>query len=76
MHEHLNKIKMLNLILCTFTIIFLIYKHCCILLFLKNMHLLSLAPPGLSCIMQTLSCDIWDLVPLPGIEPRPPALGA
>ena len=32
MHEHLNKIKMLNLILCTFTTIFLNYKLCCILL--------------------------------------------
>ena len=24
----------------------------------------------------TLSCGMWDLVPWPGIEPRPPALGA
>ena len=31
---------------------------------------------GLSCSMQTLSCSIWDLVLRPGIEPRPPALGA
>ena len=23
-----------------------------------------------------LSCSIWDLVPSPGIEPGPPALGA
>ena len=25
--------------------------------------------------MQILSCDLWDLVPLPGIETWPPALG-
>ena len=25
--------------------------------------------------MQTLSCSMWDLVPWPGIEPGPPALG-
>ena len=24
--------------------------------------------------MQTLSCGMWDLVPRPGIKPRPPAL--
>ena len=24
--------------------------------------------------MQTLSCSLWDLVPWPGIKPRPPAL--
>ena len=28
-----------------------------------------------SCSMQTLSCGMWDLVPWPGIKPRPPALG-
>ena len=28
-----------------------------------------------SCSMQTLSWGMWDLVPWPGIEPRPPALG-
>ena len=26
--------------------------------------------------MRALSCDMGDLVPQPGIEPRPPALGA
>ena len=25
--------------------------------------------------LQTLSCGMWDLVPHPGIKPRPPALG-
>ena len=25
--------------------------------------------------MRTLSCDMWDLVPQPGIKPGPPALG-
>ena len=29
-----------------------------------------------SCGMQTLSCGMRDLVPWPGVEPRPPALGA
>ena len=29
-----------------------------------------------SCGMWTLSCGMWDLVPWPGIEPGPPALGA
>ena len=29
-----------------------------------------------SCSIQTLSCSMWDLVPWPGIEPRPPALWA
>ena len=35
-----------------------------------------LAVPGLSCGMQTLSCCMCDLVPGPGIKPRPPVLGA
>ena len=30
----------------------------------------------LSCDMQTLSCSMWDLVTQPGVEPRPPVLGA
>ena len=30
----------------------------------------------LSCSLRTLSCGMWDLVPWPGIEPGPPALGA
>ena len=29
-----------------------------------------------SCGIQTLGCGMWDLVPWPGIEPGPPALGA
>ena len=28
-----------------------------------------------SCVMQILCCSMWDLVPWPGIKPRPPALG-
>ena len=28
-----------------------------------------------TCGMQTLSYSMWDLVPWPGIEPGPPALG-
>ena len=35
-----------------------------------------LAALGLSCGTQDLSCDMWDLVPWPGMKPRPPALGA
>ena len=30
----------------------------------------------LNCGMWALSCSLWDLVPWPGIEPGPPALGA
>ena len=37
--------------------------------FLKKNVFIYLAATGLSCAM-------WDLVPRPGIEPRPPALGA
>ena len=29
-----------------------------------------------NCGMQTLSYSMWNLVPWPGIKPRPPALGA
>ena len=29
-----------------------------------------------TCSMQSLSCSMWDLVPWPGIEFRPPVLGA
>ena len=35
-----------------------------------------LAVPGLSCGIWTLSCGTWNLVQWPGIESRPPALGA
>ena len=47
--------------------------------------LFILAVPGLSCGiqiidlhcgMQTVICGMWDLVPRPGIEPGPHALGA
>ena len=30
----------------------------------------------ISCGMRNLSCGLWDLVPWPGLEPGPPALGA
>ena len=39
-------------------------------------RLIYLAVPGLSCGLQGLSCDMWDLVPWPGIELRPQALEA
>ena len=35
-----------------------------------------LAVLGLSCHTQIFSCDVWYLVPWPGIKPGPPALGA
>ena len=28
-----------------------------------------------NCGLQTLGCIIWDLIPLQGIKPEPPALG-
>ena len=34
-----------------------------------------LAAPSLSCHMRDLRCRMRHLVPLPGIKPRPPALG-
>ena len=39
-------------------------------------HFFFLAMLDLSFSTQDLSCSMWDLVPQPGIEPRPPALGA
>ena len=45
------------------------------LLFLKKYLFLYLAVLGLSCSVQTLSWDVWELVPWPGIKSRPPALG-
>ena len=52
-----------------------------IYLFILNIYLFSLL--GLSCStqdlfgcsIQILCCGMWDSVPWPGIEPRPPALG-
>ena len=38
---------------------------------LAHMH-----APHLRCAVQTLRCCMWDLVPQPGIESRPPAVGA
>ena len=52
--------------------------------FLK--YFIYLSAPGLLCGTQDLpsslgpegffSCSMWDLVPRPGMEPRPPVLGA
>ena len=40
------------------------------------LHRISFAACGIfSCSVQTLSCDMWDLVPSPGIESRYPVLG-
>ena len=45
--------------------------------FLKKSFLfIYLVVPGLSCGTWTLNHNMWDLVPWPGIEPGPPALGA
>ena len=44
-------------------------RLCCKSFFLKKLLFIYLAAPGLTCGMQ-------DLVPWPGIEPRPPAVGA
>ena len=46
-------------------------KGACVFFFLN----IYLAVLGLSYSMLTLSCGMWDLVPWPGIKPRPPALG-
>ena len=39
------------------------------------LKLIYLAAPVLVAAYGIFSCGIWDLVPWPGIEPRPPALG-
>ena len=41
-----------------------------------SMYVRILAVPGLSCDVQTLSGGMRDIVPQPGIEPGPRALGA
>ena len=38
--------------------------------------LIYLAAWGLVEACRAFSCGMWDLVPEPGIEPTPPALGA
>ena len=43
----------------------------CVFFFFFNLAMLDL-----SFSTQDLSCSMWGLVPQPGIEPRPPALGA
>ena len=45
------------------------------LLFIWLRKVLVAACRIFSCSMWTLSCGMWDLVPKPGIQPRPPALG-
>ena len=50
---------------------FFLYMFCCG----TAKHRIFIAECGIFiCVMQTLSCGMWDLVPWPGIEPRPPAL--
>ena len=44
-------------------------------LFLKYLFI-YLSALGLSFSTRDLCCSMRDLVPLPGVEPRPPALGA
>ena len=43
--------------------------------FFFNLLVIYLAELGLSYSMRTLSWGMWDLVPWPGIEPEPSALG-
>ena len=52
-----------------------IFCFCFCFPFFKKM-LIDLTMPGISCSMQTLrlAC-MWDLVPLPGMKPRPPVVG-
>ena len=47
-----------------------------VLVFFFNIYFIYLAMLGLSCSMRILSCGMWDLVPSPGIKPRPSVLGA
>ena len=51
---------------------FLIFTY----LFILAALALRCGTRDLRCGMWTLSCGMWDLVPWPGIEPGPPALGA
>ena len=51
--------------------------------FKSYLFIIYLAAPGLSsaagsftCGMQTLSCGMWDIVPLPGIEPWASCIGS
>ena len=54
--------------------------HCLLQIYtlcsLKKYIFIYLTALGHSCNIQTLSWGIWDLVPQPRIEPRPPTLGA
>ena len=42
----------------------------------KNISFTYLAVPGLSCGTLGLHCNMWDLVPRPGVELGPPVLAA
>ena len=44
-------------------------------LFIWLCWVLVVARGTIHCSMQTLSCSVWGLVPWPGLEPGPPALG-
>ena len=54
---------------------FLRRAHFSFILSFFNIYFIYLAASGLSCSIQILACGMWDLVPWPGIEPEPPALG-
>ena len=45
-------------------------------LFFLNIYLFIWLCQVFVLACRIFSCDVWDLVPWPGIEPRPPALGA
>ena len=60
-------------------------RNIVLLCFLKNIYFICLASPNLCCALglfglletwRIFSCGMWDLVPWPGIEPGPFALGA
>ena len=61
------------LVYCVFISLFTYFT---IYLFIWLCQVLVMASRIFSCIMQTLSCGLWDLVPWPGIRPGSPALGA
>ena len=45
-------------------------------IFPTALHLFHLAALGLAVAHGVFSCSVWDLVPQPGLKPKPPVLGA
>ena len=65
-------IHVIFFLLCSLSLLIFVY----LFLFIWLCHILAIAHEilDLCCIMQDLG--MWDLVPWPGIKPRPPALWA